>query len=116
MLRKILIALLFSKLVIASPAHVISETRAFEAAHEHLVKNGFGHGEIKLEQSTEKNFFFLEYFAIDQEPEVCHIGVVIDRATAFINMGEDDPELNFQFSYSDTFIDPTKKLIKTCAD
>lgn len=109
MLRKILIALLFSKLVIATPANPISESQALDTAQAHLVKNGFGHGEIKLEQSTEKNFFFLEYFAIDQEPEVCHIGVVIDRATGVINMGEDDPELNFQFSYSDTFIDPTKK-------
>lgn len=116
MLWKMMFALLFSALSFAVPAHAISEAQAMETTRTHLIKNGFGKGEIRLEQSTDKNFFFLEYFAIELEEEICHVGVVIDRATGSINMGEEDPELNFQFSYSDTFIDPTKRLIKTCAD
>lgn len=104
---------LFSTVVFASP------TLAISIAKKHLEKQGYkSTGAIYLEQTTEKSYVIMkEYVVGNPDTEYpCHALIAVDKKTNAINMRNNDPEINLDFDYADTYPQLNKKMYLVCAD
>lgn len=108
----------FSALLLALVVNEASfaSVDAVAIAKAHLLQHGSGLNPLKIDQETKQSILVLEEFVINTDEEICHRGVIVEKATGKITLGEDDPDLVLQFSYSDTFVDHQTKIFEFCAD
>ena len=86
-------------------------------ATKHLAQHGIKNRPLVVEQNTAKNFFYVAEFVLDKGREYeCHVGVVVNKKTGRINVGENDPQIALSYPYVDFYIDKIRKLITICPD
>lgn len=104
----------FLAILLLTSSHALATFKSI--ARQHLAAHNIPTKNLELDQETKSSLLYLSLFAAGDTNHPCHVGVVVDKKTGLVTLGEQDPFLVLEFPYSDTFPDPSKKLILFCAD
>lgn len=103
-------------LLTSSVLFAAGNTALRSKALNHLKSQGYGYGEIIVEQESNMSIMYLEKFAIEDSEHPCHVGVIVDKNSGNVVLDEDDHDLTIDMPYSDIIIKFDDRIILFCAD